>query len=146
MKSTTDLKLTKKQIKKTENYGGGIVQEHIEVRWFAETGDGFDGTANGYGFKTPGAAHRAYYYFLNKSKFKEQKQDVKKWLNENIDAKGVLDTYFSDWCSLDRAKNGEPTSMLDMINSICEDKPEIVAKLMAVKPLWKSLMKHCLES
>jgi hypothetical protein len=72
------LNLIKKEIDKSEEYGVPMK----ETRWFVETNDDFDGTANGHGYKTPQAVYKAYYYFLNKNKFAKQKQDIKQWLVE----------------------------------------------------------------
>lgn len=135
------LNLIKKEIDKSEEYGVPVT----ETRWFVETNDSFDGTANGYGFKTPQAVYKAYYYFLNKNKFAKQKQDIKQWLKDNPDVKAALNNYFdADW-AIDRAKDGEPTSIENMLEHMGEDRPEVAKKLNDNKNLWKALIKYYLD-
>jgi len=54
------LNLIKKEIDKSGEYGFPVT----ETRWFVETEDGFDGTAQGYGFKSPQALYKCIWLFL----------------------------------------------------------------------------------
>ena len=55
------LQLTKKEIKTEDE------PWEKEERWFTKTEDGFDGTAQGYGYKTPKKLYAAYWFFKNKN-------------------------------------------------------------------------------
>jgi hypothetical protein len=136
------LDLIKKQITKKEDYGGGVIDERVEARWFVETNDGFDGTAQGYGYKTPQALYKAYHYFLNKNKYAKQKQEVKQWLKDNADVQSAFKEYFHEDNCLYRMKDREPTSIENLISSIKDDQPDVVQKLNGNKNLWKPLMKY----
>ena len=117
----------------------------VETRWFVETNDGFDGTANGYGYKSPQKLYKAYWYFKNKDKFKSLRKEVIKFLKENPDIKQIIDDYMDpDW-QLDRWKDNEPTSIPDLIELIehyddMSEKEKIIEKLNDVEHLWKSII------
>lgn len=131
------LKLIKKEVIKKEDYG----QEVKENRWFVETNDGFDGTAQGYGYKTPQSLYKAYGYFKNKNSRKNDEKLVKKFLNENLDVKTILNSYLDpDWW-IDREKDGDPTSIEDMIETYKEESV-VIDKLIKNKHLWKQLIKY----
>ena len=134
------LDLIKKEIDKSEDYGVPVK----ETRWFVETNDGFDGTANGYGYKTPQAIYKAYAYFKSKDQRKAEAKTVKQFLKENPDIVAVLGDYCSEWCSIDRLKNGEPTSVENLLEYL-GDKPDVAKKLLDNKHLWKVLMKYGLD-
>lgn len=135
---TPKLDLIKKEIDKSAEYGVPMT----ETRWFVETNDGFDGTAQGYGYKTPQAVYKAYNYFLNKHKYAKQKKQVKQWLKDNADVAAAFKEYFHETNCLYRAKDREPTSVENLIKSIRDDQPEVVKKLNANKELWKQLMRY----
>ena len=134
------LNLIKKEVVKKEDYGFGIIEERKEVRWFVETGDGFDGTAQGYGFKTPQAVYRAYAFFKNKDKYAQQKADIKRFLKENLDIKKELDDYFDESECLWRLKDGEEDSIEDMVERL--EDGETKDKFKTNKHLWKQLLKY----
>jgi len=131
------LDLIKKEI--TKDY------DDVETRWFVETNDGFDGTANGYGYKSPQKLYKAYWYFKNKDKFKSLRKEVTKFLKENPDIKQIIDDYMDvDW-QLDRWKDNEPTSIPELMELIEHyddllEKEKIIEKLNDVEHLWKSII------
>jgi len=135
------LDLIKKEIDKSEDYGVPVK----ETRWFVETNDGFDGTANGYGYKTPQAIYKAYAYFKSKDQRKQQGKEIKQFLASNPDIRDAFDEYFHESNCIYRLKDREPTSVENMITYI-EDQPEVVKKLQENKHLWKALMKHYLDN
>ena len=131
------LNLIKKEIDRTPKYGISVK----ECRWFVDTNDGFDGTANGYGYKTPQAVYKAYAYFKNKDKREEETNTVKQFLKENPDINAVLNNYLDADLIIDRIKNGEPTSIENMLEYL-KDRPEVVKKLNDNKHLWKAIMRY----
>lgn len=132
------LNLIKKEIDKSEEYGVPVT----ETRWFVETNDGFDGSAQGYGYKTPQAVYKAYAYFKSKDQRKAETNQVKKFLKDNPDVKAALKNYLdADW-AMDRAMDGEPTSIDNMLEHMAEDRPEVAKKLNDNKHLWKAIMKY----
>lgn len=135
------LDLIKKEIDKSEDYGVPVK----ETRWFVETNDGFDRTANGYGYKTPQAVYKAYAYFKSKDQRKQQGKEIKQFLATNPDVAEVLSEYFVDWRCIDRLKNGEESSLEDLVKCI-NDRPETAKKLQDNKHLWKALMKYELNN
>ena len=131
------LQLTKKEIKT------GDEPWEKEERWFTKTDDGFDGTAQGYGYKTPKKLYAAYWFFKNKDKINQSKKDVIKFLKENPDVKKELKSYFDENECFYRAKDGEDTSFKDfMVRAKNSDISEIGKKLNNVKHLWHSLELH----
>jgi hypothetical protein len=142
MAETFKLNLIKKDIDKSAEYGVPVK----ETRWFVETNDGFDGTAQGYGFKTPQAVYKAYAYFKSKGKRQTEASRMKQFLKDNPDIKAALKNYLdADW-AMDRYKDGEPTSIENMLEYIAEDQPEVVQKLNDNKSIWKALMKFALDN
>lgn len=136
------LDLIKKEIDKSAEYGVSVK----EVRWFVETNDGFDGTAQGYGFKTPQAVYKAYAYFKSKDKKKADTGRIKQFLKDNPDVKAALNNYLdADWVK-DRYLDGEPNSIENMLEHIAEDQPEVAKKLNDNKNIWKALMKFALDN
>lgn len=132
------LNLIKKEIDKSEEYGVPV----METRWFVETNDGFDGSAQGHGYKTPQAVYKAYAYFKSKDQRKTEANQVKKFLKDNPDVKAALKNYLdADW-AMDRAMDGEPTSIDNMLEHMAEDRPEVAKKLNDNKHLWKAIMKY----
>lgn len=76
-------------------------------RWYADTHDGFDGTAQGYGYKTKQSLLKARWFFLNKAQIQAGQSQAKMWLKANSDAKSKLDEFLDDldyW--VDDAKEG----------------------------------------
>jgi hypothetical protein len=109
-------------------------------RWFVETKDGFDGTANGYGFKTPQAVYKSYAYFKSKDQRAQQDKDVKNFLKENSDVKEVLDAYLSEDECFYRMKDQEPTSVANLLDYL-EDE-SVAEKIKTLEPLWKAILKY----
>lgn len=62
-------------------------------RWYADTTDGLDGTAQGYGYKTEQSLRKARWFFLNKSKIVEGQNSAKEWLRANPEAKAQLNAF-----------------------------------------------------
>jgi hypothetical protein len=112
-----------------------------ESRWFVETGDGFDGTAQGYGYKTPQAVYRAYTYFKSKDERKAQEQEASKFLQENQDVKKVLEEYLDEDNCFYRLKDGDETSIPDLLEQISDEQPETANKLTQAKSLWRAIMR-----
>lgn len=135
---TERLNLIKKEIDKSEDYGIPLK----ETRWFVETNDGFDGTANGHGYKTPQAVYKAYAYFKNKNRRNAEAKLTEEFLKDNPDVRSALNNYMdSDW-ELDRNKDGEDSSIENMLEYISGDQPEVAKKLQENRHLWKSLIKY----
>ena len=132
------LDLIKKEVDKSEEYGAPVK----ETRWFVETNDGFDGTANGYGYKTPQAVYRAYSYFKNKDQRKAEFKIVQKFLKDNPDVRKMINNYMdADWV-IDRQKDGEDSTIKNMIEIMKEKYPKVVEKLEENKNLWKLLLRY----
>ena len=70
--------------------------EERNGRFYAKTNDKFDGSANGYGYKTKQALMKARWYFLNKSIIDANKDKARAWLNENKEAKSKLNSWLDD--------------------------------------------------
>lgn len=142
MNETFKLNLIKKEIDKSAEYDGIPVKE---TRWFVETNDGFDGSAQGYGYKSPQAVYKAYAYFKSKDKRKAETDTIENFLKDNPDIRKALNSYMDgDW-AIDRMKDGEDSSIENMIEYFKEDEPAMVKKLQDNKHLWKALMKYTLE-
>jgi hypothetical protein len=132
------LDLIKKEVDKSEEYGVPVK----ETRWFVETNDGFDGTANGYGYKTPQAVCRAYSYFKNKDQRKAEFKIIQKFLKDNPDVRKMINNYMdADWV-IDRQKDGEDSTIKNMIEIMKEKYPKGVEKLEENKNLWKLLLRY----
>ena len=115
-------------------------QPWTEPRWFVETGDGFDGTAQGYGYKSPQALHKAYAYFKNR-KHPKKASGVKEFLRDNADVKTICDLYFDVDEMFHRMKAGETISIENLVSSIAGNVL-VIEKLNNVKHLWKQLVKE----
>lgn len=138
MSERFQLELIKREIDKSEEYGVPVK----EARWFVETNDGFDGTAQGYGYTSPQALYRAYAYFKSKDQRKSHTDKVKQFLKDNPDVLASLKEYMDEDRWLRRAKEGEPCSVENMLEYITEDHPEVVSKLLGNKHLWNALIKR----
>jgi hypothetical protein len=128
-----ELKLVSKQMPIEEG------QPWTETRWFTETKDGFDGTAQGYGYKSPQALHKAYAYFKNKNNRKSHKPNVKKLLKDNPEVKDACDAYFDADNLLYVFKEGCDPSMQDLVNRSSGDVKKILEEH---KHMWKSIEKY----
>ena len=132
------LKLIKKEIDKSEEYGFPVK----ETRWFAESEDGFDGSAQGYGYKTPQAVYKAYSYFKNTKKRKNTSIQIKKFLKENPDICSVINEYLSEDASLIRFEDGEVSSVEHLVEIIKNKQPEVARKLIEEKDLCQIIIKN----
>jgi uncharacterized protein YdcH (DUF465 family) len=120
------------------------VDEFItETRYFAETDDGFDGTAQGYGYKSLEKLNKAYWYFKNRHKLENLKGEARRFLRKNPEIAKMLDDYFSVDNCLYAAKGGETLSIGSLLEDLKRDnlpnREEIIAKLVANKHLWRTL-------
>jgi len=109
-----------------------------EIRYFSETNDGFDGTAQGYGYKSVQAINKAYWFFKNKNKLTKQQNDAKQFLSDNLNVKSALKSYFNCENNFWMVKEGINIS----IKHFCDyykSEIEIIEKLSTVKELWKSI-------
>lgn len=111
----------------------------MEPRWFVETNDGFDGAAQGYGYKSPAKLYKAYWFFKNRGKIEDAQRLAQTFLGKNLDVKAYLDTYFSEIECFYRLKEGDSTSIKDLIESSRQEDTKIVEKLHNNVNLWKSL-------
>lgn len=120
-----------------------------ETRWFAETEDGFDGTAQGYGYKTKQKLMKAYWYYQNRHKIKAKQNEAKKLVRDHPDLKRALKIFFDSDNCLDAAKNGEPFGMQEFAQSLANETEwrgieincsELHTLLQSNKHLWKDLL------
>jgi len=134
------LVVTTKQVK--------VNEYQTETRYFAETGDGFDGTANGYGYKSMEKLRKAYWYHQNRGKINQSKSEARIFLKENPDVRKVLDEYFSADNMLVACKDGEELSFPLLIQGLesgdwsengREIGQDIAIKIKEKKHLWKTL-------
>ena len=114
-----------------------------ETRYFAETGDGFDGTAQGYGYRSMEKLNKAYWYFKNRNRLEGEKGSAKKLLKDNRALAKLLRDYFSADNYLYALKGGETLSVQSLIEDLKQyerpDKLELIAKLESNRPLWRAL-------
>ena len=71
-----------------------IIEDDVgntETRYFGKTEDSFDGTAQGYGFKSKEKLEKAYWFYKNRDKISDKKNKAKKFLKENPQIKRLLD-------------------------------------------------------
>ena len=133
------LNLIKKII---ENNHDGFIQ--CETRWFVETNDGFDGTAQGYGYKSPQSLYKAYHYFKNKNKYKKNNQEIKTFLKNNPDIKNEFEKYFDAQESLWRLKDGDEDSLEDMIEGL--DDQELIEKFQSQSTIIKKIFDYYMKN
>ena len=110
-----------------------------EARYFAETDDGFDGTAQGYGYKSMEKLQKAYWYYKNKDKIRAKKKEARRFLRENPKINRLLKNYFSVDNCVYALKCGETLSIGHLIRELNPDEEEIKSKLLDVKHLWRTL-------
>ncbi len=114
-----------------------------ETRYFAETGDGFDGTTQGYGYRSMEKLNKAYWYFKNRNRLEGEKGSAKKLLKDNRALAKLLRDYFSADNYLYALKGGETLSVQSLIEDLKQyerpDKLELIAKLESNRPLWRAL-------
>lgn len=129
------MQITTKQVKANEF--------ETETRFFAKTDDRFDGTAQGYGYKSIEKLNKAYWFYKNKGKLKKLEHEAKKFLKENLGIKKLLNEYFSDdnllYALKDRRKISFDTLLAELKDSPIENR-DIIDKIESVKHLWNSMM------
>lgn len=122
-----------------------IIEDNVgntETRYFGETGDGFDGTAQGYGYKSKEKLEKAYWFYKNKDKINAKNNKAKKFLKENPQIKRLLDEYFSAQNYLYAFKDGGELTMESFLELLEEEgNLEIMQKLNDNKDIWRSLLK-----
>lgn len=134
------INLIKKQIRKDLD---GFTT--TEERWFVETGDGFDGTAQGYGYKTPQAVYKAYNYYKSKHKRHIEKNTILKFLKENPDIKNCFESYFGPQECVWRIKDQEDDSLIGLIENY-KDEDELHQKLKLHEDFLKKVFKYYLKN
>ena len=121
-----------------------IVEDDIgntETRYFGETEDSFDGTAQGYGYKSKPKLMKAYWFYKNKDKINAKKNKSKKFLKENPQIKNLLNNYFSAQNYLYTYKDGKELTMQSFLEMLKEEgNLDIIHKLNENKDIWKSLL------
>jgi len=103
--------------------------------------DGFDGTAQGWGYKTKQALHKAFSYHQNRHKIAANAVEAKQFLGDNPDVVKIIAAYMDEQECLYRAKDGDPTSIPHLIKSIQKEQPDVAEKLRGVKPLYREFLK-----
>jgi hypothetical protein len=148
------MEITTKQIK--------VNEFETETRYFAKTDDGFDGTAQGYGYKSIEKLKKAYWFYKNKGKLKTLEKEAKKFLKENPDIKKLLNEYFSADNYICAWKDREELSFDTLLTELKQPPVEIpseelkemkmeknpyqnanedvIKRLEDIKHLWKSIM------
>lgn len=114
---------------------------NTETRYFGKIDDGFDGTAQGYGYKSKEKLEKAYWFYKNKDKIKAKKNKAKKFLKDNPNIKRLLDNYFSAQNYVYAFKEGEEFTMESFLETIKEEGNfEVIQKLKDNKDIWRNLL------
>jgi len=125
------MKIIKKEIK---NKNG-----HSEIRYIAEEVESkFDNTAQGYGYKSEESLQRAYWFFKNKNRLFSENNEAKRFLNENVEIKNELLSYFSEDNQFYAFKDGEELTMNDFVYYHINNET-LKELLIQNKKLWKTL-------
>lgn len=112
-----------------------------ETRYFAETEDGFDGTAQGYGYKSKEKLEKAYWFYKNRDKINAKKSKANEFLKENPQIKRLLWNYFSPQNYLYAFKDGEELTVESFLEMLKEEGNfDVIKKLNDNKDIWKSLL------
>lgn len=114
------------------------------LRYFTEKKDGFDGTAQGYGYKSKQKLMKAYWFHKNKHKINGLKNETKVFLKENPKIKQLLNNYFDVENCFDACKCGETLTFKTFMDDIendddIENKSEIIDILNKNKHLWRTI-------
>lgn len=127
--------------KQVDDDYGGFVEHYTETRYIiidAETGETLD-DAQGYGYKTAANAHRAWAYKKKPKKQRKaqdkRKKAIKKWLDENPEAEGEIETMFL------YAYKEEVAVRKDDLKNLLEEKGLMEELPFSVDALWKYLQK-----
>lgn len=109
----------------SEPWDVGYVNDETRFFTIPEKVGSFDGTAQGYGYKTAQALYKAYYFSANRKKIiknaNNRKQEVQKFLTEYPKIKDKVKEYFSEDSLLDMAKDSENPNYKDFCN-YCESE------------------------
>ncbi len=114
-------------------------------RWFAKTNDGFDGTAQGWGYKSKQKLIKAYWFHQNRHKINGLKSEAKKLLAENPKIRKILSDYFDIDNVVYAMKCNESLSFKTFMTALnndkwnIENKAEIIEILNKNKHLWKTI-------
>jgi len=112
-----------------------------ETRYFGKTDDSFDGTAQGYGYKSKEKLEKAYWFYKNKDKINAKKNKAKKFLKENPQIKSLLNNYFSAQNYVYAFKDGEEITMESFLEMLREEGYfEDIKKLNDNKDIWRNLL------
>src|SRR5439155_1315964 len=84
--------------------------------------DGFDGTAQGYGYKTKQNLLKARWYFLNQDKIRAAQNEAQEWLKANPEAAQKLNEYTSEDNLLYSHKDGEEVSLRTFLDAYRESE------------------------
>jgi len=114
------------------------------IRWFAKTDDGFDGLAQGWGYKSKQKLMKAYWYHQNKHKINHLKITTKTFLKDNPSIKKMLSGYFSVDNIFRSLKEGDSLSMKTFVDDLRREggNDEIITILNRNKHLWNTIEKE----
>jgi hypothetical protein len=112
-----------------------------ETRYFADTGDSFDGTAQGYGFRTIAKLYKAYWFFKNRPRLEALRLEARTFLRENPRAAAALREYFSAERAVWAWKDGELLSMSGLVAELEQSggMEGLVSTFNAHRHLWRTL-------
>lgn len=114
---------------------------NVETRYFAKTHDGFDGTAQGYGYKSKEKLQKAYWFYKNRDTINAKKNKAKRFLKENPDIKRLLNDYFSAQNYVYAFKDGEELTIESFLVMLKEDGDlEVIQKFNDNKDIWRNLL------
>lgn len=115
---------------------------NAETRYFGKTEDSFDGTAQGYGYKSIEKLQKAYWFYKNKDKINARKGKAKSFLKDNPLIKKLLDDYFCEQNYLYAAKDGEDINMKTFLAMLEQEgnHQEVIDKMNENEDIWKNLL------
>ena len=127
------MKITRKTVR--------VDDARSETRYFADTGDGFDGTAHGYGFRSIERLYRAHWFFKNRARLEALRSEARRFLQENPPIAAILQSYFSPEHFIVAWKDHETLSIASLIEDLEQvtGEDELVSKLKAHRHLWRTL-------
>ncbi len=138
-KTIMNRKSSPQNIRKVVTNGDGY-----NPRYFADSSGGFDGTAQGWGYKSIEALKKAFWYSRHRSEFKHRENMARKFLKNNPEVRELLGQYFSEGNMLDSWKDGEELTLEGLIDEVRRENPsnaqEIIRLLEEAKPLWKYIL------
>lgn len=112
-----------------------------ETRYFAETDDGFDGTAQGHGYRSVEKLKKAYWFYKNRGRLSALKGEAKKFLRENQDVANAVRDYFTAQNALYAFKEGTRLSWEGLVEELerSPDSAPVADKIRQNQRLWKSI-------